>query len=265
MHPNDWLHNLESKGGRQLTEAQWKELFWTIDGYGILADQPNETEVTSLGDSAELIYFPEVRSESIDMEYSLETNDSWVDKDKTTVVDILDAIWFHTRRKNSGDLKGELDGNGILGYEILLVGVNYPANPLILIPDERGMYMISTSRYEKLIDQNTGKKTIRVDELNKLAKNIHTFVNLPISHLKQSDPDVWSHSDNRYYEDTRFHEGHNYGKGHFMDTWQSSGFDEGVRNMLIESLDTNGHIFFVIGKPTIIRPSYNSINTQVID
>ena len=72
-------------------------------------------------------------------------------------------------------------------------------------------------------------------------------------------------SDNRYYEDTRFHEGHNYGKGHFMDTWRVLGFNEEVKKMLVESLDTNGHIFFVIGKPTIIRPSYNSINTQVID
>jgi len=271
MLPNQWHDNLEHKGGRQLNASQWKVFFETIDSYGILSDQPNETQVTDLGDGAELIYYPEVRREKIDHD------NSWVDGNPN-MVSFLDAIWFAHRRNRSSPVKDELD---LLNPEvsILLVGVNYPANPLLLIPDIRGSYMISTSRYEQQLTPVQGssdlKKRIIPKELNRLVRDALILFHTPHKDLKQSDPDVWSHDDIRYYVELNLHEGKKYGKGFSVDRWrtdkelQEFGWAvEPIRhrivNILIESLDTNGHIFFVVGKPQSIHPRFDSINTQVI-
>ena len=69
MEETQWSDDLDHKGGKQLMPKQWKKLFETIDTYGILQDQPSETQITDLGDGAELIYFPEVRKEALNDSY----------------------------------------------------------------------------------------------------------------------------------------------------------------------------------------------------
>ena len=66
-----------------------------------------------------------------------------------------------------------------------------------------------------------------------------------------------------------------YGQGFFVDRWftdkemkklgwEPKTIQERMINILNETLDTNGHIFFVIGKQRILRQSFDSINNKVI-
>ena len=283
MEETQWSDDLDHKGGKQLMPKQWKKLFETIDTYGILQDQPSETQITDLGDGAELIYFPEVRKEALNDSY-LMGDDDW----EGGMVDLLDKIYFIY--SGNSELKKILDDprsgdehpeGGKLN--ILLVGVNYPANPSLIFPDILGSYLIGTAGYEQQmtkVDNGLGaydmKKRITPKELDRLVDDAMYLFKTPLKYLKQSDKDAWSHMDNRYYTRQKEHEGIKYGQGFFVDRWftdkeikklgwETQTIQERMINILYETFDTNGHIFFVIGKQRILRKSFDSINNQVIN
>ena len=257
-------------------------MFETIDTYGILQDQPSETQITDLGDGAELIYFPEVRKEVF--------QDYWDEKNPGQMVYILDRIYFihsgNSELKKILDSGGEHPEGGKLN--ILLVGVNYPANPSLIFPDILGSYLISTAGYERQMTEvpdpslsgsfsgTEMKKRITPKELDRLVDDAMYLFKTPLKYLKQSDKDAWSYTDNRYYTGQKEHEGITYGQGFFVDRWftdkeikklgwETQTIQERMINILYETFDTNGHIFFVIGKQRILRKSFDSINNQVIN
>jgi|LWDU01.1.fsa_nt_gi hypothetical protein len=281
MEETQWSDDLDHKGGKQLMPKQWKKLFETIDTYGILSDQPSETQITDLGDGAELIYFPEVRKEALKpYEYG-----------GRKMVGLLDRIYFihngNSELKKILDSGGEHPEGGKLN--ILLVGVNYPANPSLIFPDMLGSYLISTAGYEQQMTKvdnlgrstishspHTMKKRITPKELDRLVDDAMYLFKTPIKYLKQSGKDAWSYTDNRYYTGQKEHEGITYGQGFFVDRWftdkemkklgwEPQTIQERMINILNETFDTNGHIFFVIGKQRILRKSFDSINNRVIN
>ena len=155
---------------------------------------------------------------------------------------------------------------------VLLVGVSYPANPLLLIPDIRGSYMISTSKYNQQmtkVDDGKGsydmKKRIGPDEMDRLVKDTLYLFNTPLKDLKQTDKDTAAFSPERYYISQIEHEGKKYGQGHSVDKWPANNdLSQRITDIMDEAFDTNGHIFFVLGKHRILRQQFSSINNKVI-
>lgn len=278
MWESQWSNVLDHKGGRQLMPKQLKRMFETIDTYGIMSDQPRFTQITDLGDSAKLIYFPEVRKDNIrSIHHIFDQHGQIAINEDMTVPKLLAAILKEEQKSSSGMIS-QKDLNYIADRKrsVLLVGVSYPANPLLLIPDIRGNYMISTSGYEQEMtavnQQGDMKKRITHKEMDRLVKDAIYLFQTPLKQLKQfgSYP-----SNNRYYISQMTHEGKKYGQGFSVDRWNTAkenkelglpniGVSQLITNILLESLDTNGHIFFVIGNQRILRQQFDSINAQVI-
>tara|TARA_R110000765_G_scaffold392429_1_gene485580 strand:- start:1544 stop:2395 length:852 start_codon:yes stop_codon:yes gene_type:complete len=270
-------NNFIEKGPKQLTTTNWEKLFTLIESFGIMSNQPRYLDSYDLGDGRVLFYFPEISSERFTKTHIPEmvssrggtTDEGYFASGEPGVNKIIETMvkMSSTERgtgaNNSGD-HWRIHGPKGKDTQILLVGVSYPASPVIHFPDEKGILSISTAKYEK-----NGNGGYADGELNRLVNETKHLVETPLKSLLQGTGEY--SSSNRYFGKLLDHQGTMIGSGNYydahedlfgIDDWDKKGKLR-PKDELIEAQDTNGRIFIVVGKLNQ-EEMFASINYKVI-